>query len=117
MPLDIARFEGKRSVTIRYHRGVDFLPVDAPLERSAPSRNLRVIRAGLRGEGFRMTLEGLPGERYAVDFVTARKPAEFTGAERIEPTAKGFRLHLAAPADAKPLASGFARFEAGVNLP
>ena len=64
-----------------------------------------------------MTVEGLPGRRYEIDFFTDRAAASVPEGTRIAATPRGFRLEMEAPRDAPVLASGFARWEVALPLP
>ncbi len=107
---------GTRSVRIAYWGGIDFAPIDEEIEPGGTSRNLRVIEAGLDGDEWTMTVEGLPGCAYAVEFFTALAPSEMTGGTVAQTSRSGFMAALRAPAGAVPSVSRFVRWKASVRL-
>ncbi|NQT83410.1 hypothetical protein HQ563_10320 [bacterium] len=112
---ELPRFEGRRQLRILHSGGIDFLPVDQRIEPGGTSRNLRIIRAAFIDREWRMVLEGLPGEVYAVDFFTDRKPCGMSNADVSEGPRGTTRVFLRPPPDAPRMVSGFVRWNAVVS--
>jgi len=112
---EIPRFQGKRLLRILHTGGIEFFPVDSPIELGGTSRNLRIIRAAFTDSQWRMILEGLPNQTYAVDFFTDRRPSGVAETDLSRTSGGAFRVFLRPPPDAEPMASGFVRWNAVVS--
>ncbi len=108
----IPRFEGSRRLRILHRGGIDFFPIDTPPSPGSTSQNLRIIRAALIDSEWLMTLEGLPGRRYAIDFFADRRLLNPPGQSFSEMPNGAVRVFLQAPSDARRMPSGFVRWDA-----
>jgi len=111
----IPRFQGKRVLRITHSGGIDFFPVDEPVEPGGMSRNLRIIRAVFAEREWQMVLEGLPHKAYAIDFFTGHKPCGISDADLSEGPGGTVRVFLRPPPGARPMASGFVRWNAVIR--
>jgi hypothetical protein len=107
---------GRHTLRLRHTGGIEWQPVDDPLTRGATSSQLRVIRAGLDDQTWRMQVEGLPGRHYPVDFFTDRSVVAAVPDRHIEKRPHGCRVELVAPVQAPTNAAGFVRWESSVRF-
>ncbi len=114
--LKLARCSGQHMLRLRYAGGVDWFPVDEPLGLGMTSRNLRVVRARWQDSFWRLSLEGLPGRDYPVDFFTARAVVSASAGQRIEKCKTGWRVTFKAPPNAPTNTAGFASWNAEVKF-
>jgi len=108
--LEIPGFQGRKEVEIRHSGGVESMPIDLVLEPGAPSRGLRVIRAGMEEGVWGMTVEGRPGVVYPVQVYTRRVPQRALEGRITGETIGGFRVEMEAPAMSSTNAAGYARW-------
>ncbi|HOA61323.1 MAG TPA: L,D-transpeptidase family protein [Verrucomicrobiota bacterium] len=117
MRITLPHCAGKHTLRLRHADGIEWMPLDDPLTPGAVSRNLRVIRAGLEGQAWRMRVEGLPGRSYPVDLFTDRDAVSTGASTRIDRQKHGWRVTWTAPSSATTNAAGFVEGEISAALP
>jgi hypothetical protein len=111
----IENCQGKHTLCIHHHSGIDFMPEDRAPQPGEQSHHLHLIKAEFTEKQWRFTVEGLAQTVYPITFFTSQLPTHIVGGRLLDHRKGAIRIGLQSPSNAIPKTDDYVRWDAKVS--